>query len=166
MICTQVAVRYSNFWEEAIQNFKFQKREIFGWLGISQDAAGIIQPKTTQEVARIVKVCNRYNVPYNPTAYCICAPTHPILNPNILVIDMTWMNKLEIGEENMYAIVETGVNYAHLQGELLKRDLYQFVCGGGGYASVITDHAGYASGTGILNHRTEVWVTRCMNGVE
>jgi len=141
-------------------------REIFGWLGISQDAAAIIQPETTEEVAEIVKVCNRYKVPYNPTVCRLCAPTHPILNPHVLVIDFLWMNKMEIDDKNMYAIVEPGVIQAQMQGELMQRDLYTYICGGGGYASMISDNVGYASGTGILNYKTETWTTRRMNGVE
>jgi hypothetical protein len=141
-------------------------REIFGWGGISQDAACIVQPKTTQEVVGIVKVCNRYNVPYLPVVCRICAPTNPQLRKDIVIIDFVWMNKVEIDEKNMYAIVEPGVTLAQLQGEILDKDLYEYICGGGGYASVIADHVGYASGTGILNYRTDAWTTRRMSGVE
>lgn len=141
-------------------------REIYGWLGISHDAACIIQPKTTQEVARIVKVCNRYNVPFMPVVCRICAPTHPQLHDDILIIDFVWMNKMEIDEKNMYALMEPGVIQAQLQGELLKGDLYTYICGGGGYASMVSDNVGYASGTGIFNYRTESWVTRRINGLE
>lgn len=34
----------------------------------------VIMPKTTEEVQRIVKICNRYKVPYVPTAQAFMAP--------------------------------------------------------------------------------------------
>ena len=40
--------------------------EFFWWQGISHRPAAVILPKTSEQVARIIKVCNHYNIPYQP----------------------------------------------------------------------------------------------------
>jgi len=68
----------------------------------------VVLPKTTDEVQGIVKVCNRYKIPYTPTSTYWYATSSP-KKPNELMIDLKRMNKLEIDDEHMYAIVESEV---------------------------------------------------------
>ena len=49
------------------------------------------------------------------------------------------MNKLEIDEENQVAIVEPGVAFSALQGDLMKMGLFTFVPGCGGNSSVLAN---------------------------
>jgi len=97
-----------------------------------------IQPETTEEVQAIVKVCNRYMLPFAATS------TYGLPQPgsnreNVIFMDLKRMRKLEIDEENMYAVVGPGVCFAALQGELFKRGLVTFVPLCGGNVSVLAN---------------------------
>jgi len=111
----------------------------------------VVMPKTTDEVQRIVKVCNRYRIPYTPTSTYWYATSSP-KEPNELMIDLKRMNKLEINDKHMYAVVESGVVYGQLQQEAMDRGLYTMVSGGGSQVSVICNHIN--QGWSPLNYRT------------
>ena len=122
----------------------------------------VILPKTTDEVQRIVKVCNRYKIPYTPTStywYATSAPK----KPNELLIDLKRMNRLEIDDKHMYAIVEPGVIYGQLQQEAMNHGLYTMVSGGGSQVSVICNHLNQVWSP--LNYRTGL-IGRRQLGVE
>ena len=99
----------------------------------------VILPKSTSEVKEIIKVCNRYKLPFVPASTfwsleCAAKDT------NFVLLDLKRMDYLEIDEENMYAIVEPGVIYSQLQEEVMKRGLYTLTPGGGAQASVVANH--------------------------
>jgi len=98
-----------------------------------------IQPKSSEEVRRIVKVCNRFSLPYVPTSTyfsATCAPNRD----NTVMMDLKRMDKFDIDYKNMYAVVEPGVSFSMLQAELFKRDLFTFVPGCGSQASVLANN--------------------------
>ena len=97
-----------------------------------------IEPASSEEVQAIVKLANRYRLPYVATSTYYWGDTSP-RKENTILIDLKRMNKLEIDEENLYAIVEPGVCFSALQAELLKRGLLTFVPGCGGQASVLAN---------------------------
>lgn len=104
-----------------------------------------IQPETAEEVQDIVKVCNRYQLPFAATS------TYGSSNPgsqreNVVFIDLKRMRKLEIDEENLYAVVEPGVCFAALQAELFKRGLLTFVPMCGGNVSVVANSINMGEG--------------------
>ena len=112
-------------------------REVLWFHGVSQPAACIVMPENTEQVASIVKVCNRYNIPYVPLSNHTIANTSPSFRQDALEIDLRRMNRMWIDAKNMYAVLEPGVNYLHLQGEILKRDMTSVTPGGGGVVSVV-----------------------------
>ena len=139
--------------------------ELFWWNDISRRPAGVILPRTTEEVARIIKVCNYYGIPYLPGSTFGWLPLSGTnLRDDFLVIDLKRMNNLVIDEKNMYAVIEPGIIYAHLQGEAMKRDLYTMLPAGGGGIGVIANHL--TLGVGSLCYRITSSSVRRMNGVE
>lgn len=139
--------------------------EAFWWSNISRRPAGVILPETTEQVARIIKVCNRYGIPYLPGSTFGWLPTSGCnLRDDYLAIDLKRMNSLEIDEKNMYALVGPGVIYAQLQAEANKRDMYIMISEAGGEASVIANSL--SLGTGHFAYRLEPSPVRRMNGME
>jgi len=139
--------------------------EVYWWLGISRRPACVVLPKTTEQVASIIKVCNHYDIPYFcGSAFGWLPLSAANLRDDFLCIDLKCMNHLEIDEKNMYALLESGVIYAHLQAEVMKRDLYTVVPGGGGGVSVVANHA--SAGIGSLCYRMTTSAVRRMNGLE
>lgn len=55
----------------------------------------------------------------------------PAFRNEIIIIDLKRMDKMVIDDKNMFAIVEPGLVYAQLQGEILKKELTSVVPGGG-----------------------------------
>ena len=114
-----------------------------------------IQPGSGEEVQQIIKVANRYKLPFIPTSTFftgMCAPSVQ----DVIMIDLKRMDRLEINEKDLYAIVEPGVSFAMLQSELLKRGLLTFVPTCGAQASVLANHVhmrrctyGLANGLGL-----------------
>ena len=102
--------------------------------------ACVILPGNTSEVREIVRVATRYNLPFIPfsTFYiAFCSPKRP----NAIMMDLKRMNRLEIDDKNMYAIVEPGVSVSQLQAESMKRGLYVLSPGCGSQASVLANTA-------------------------
>ncbi len=97
-----------------------------------------IEPATTAEVQAIVKLANRYKIPFVVTSTFYGAGTYCRKDDSIL-IDLKRMNQLEIDKDNMYAIVGPGVPFAALQADLLKMGLFTFVPGCGGQSSVVAN---------------------------
>ena len=139
--------------------------EVYWWSNLSRRPAGVILPKTTEEVARIIKVCNHYGIPYLPGSTFGWVPLSGAnLRDDFLVIDLKRMNNLKIDDRNMYAIVEPGVIYAHLQAEAMKKDLYTVIPAGGGGVGVVANYLTY--GIGPFCYRITMSSVRRMNGVE
>jgi FAD/FMN-containing dehydrogenase len=126
--------------------------------------ACVILPGNTKEVQEVVKVANRYRIPYIPfsTYYlAFCAPARP----NVIMMDLKRMNKLiSIDEKNMYAVVEPYVTHSQLQKEAFKRGMYHQSLGCGGQASVLANTI--YSGLGPLGYRVGFNGTRRLLGVE
>ena len=139
-------------------------RQIFWFYGISRPPGAVILPKTTDEVVRIVRTCNRFGIPYIPmVTYGMCF-TGPAFRDDIMIIDLKRMDKMVIDDKNMFAIVEPGVVYAQLQGEILKKGLTSVVPGGGGQVSVLANT--FICGMGLFNYRIDFLSQRRLNGVE
>jgi len=124
----------------------------------------VILPGNTEEVQQIVRVCNRYGIPFIPVStyyIAFCAPARP----NTVIVDLKRMNRLiQIDEKNMYAIVEPYVTHSQLQVEAFKRGLYTISLGCGGQASVLANHI--HSGLGPLGYRVGFNGSRRLLGVE
>ena len=139
--------------------------EFIWWPGISHRAAGVVLPETSEQVARIIKVCNHYGIPYLPGSTFGWLPiSSTCLRDDFLVIDLKRLTTLEIDEKNMYALIGSGITYAHLQAEAMKKDLHTMLPAGGGGVGVIANQMTY--GVGSLCYRITSSSVRRMNGVE
>ena len=102
----------------------------------------VIMPRTTEEVQRIVKVCNRYRVPYVPYSTGWYGPrSHPHVADELL-IDMKRMTDFEIDERHLYAVVGPGIIYSEFQQEAMNRGMYIVIGGGGAQVSAIANMLG------------------------
>jgi glycolate oxidase len=110
----------------------------------------VILPGTTQEIQEILKFANRHTIPY------VAASSYSIIHAgarvnDCMLIDLKRMNRLEIDDTHMYALVEPGVIYSQLQAQAMQRGLYITVPGGGSQVSVLANHLMW--GLSPLNYR-------------
>ncbi|MCX8126348.1 MAG: FAD-binding oxidoreductase, partial [Dehalococcoidia bacterium] len=138
-------------------------REQLLYLGLCRPPACVVLPKTTDEVAKLVRICNSYEIPYVPGSTFYVIQATPRFRDDFVVIDLKRMDSLVIDERNMYAIVEPGVVYGQLLAEVLKRDLYTLCPGGGAQVSVLVNHI--FCGMGPLCYRIPL-SDRRMNAAE
>jgi len=76
----------------------------------------VVFPETTEQVAAVVKLANKYLVPVTPRAAGsgVACGAIPVLGG--IVIELDRMDKiLEINADNMYAVVQTGVRTSVIQ---------------------------------------------------
>jgi glycolate oxidase len=102
----------------------------------------VIMPLTTEEVQKIVKVCNRYKIPYVPYSTGWYGPRSHCHVEDELLIDLKRMDDFEIDEKHLYALVGSGVIYSQLQEEAMRRGCYIIIGGGGSQASAIANMLG------------------------
>jgi len=139
-------------------------REVFHFNEISRAPAAVILPETTEEVARIVKTCNRYQIPFIPMSSYGMAFGGPNFRDDFLFMDLKRMDKMWLDEKNMYVVLEPAVNFAQMHGETLKRGLIGCLPGGGGGVSVLANSL--VNGMGLFNYRITYASQRRWNGLE
>lgn len=86
--------------------------------------ACVVLPSSTEETQAIVRICNRYQIPFIPftNGQVFCNPTNQ--SPT-LIIHFSRMNKIiHIDTHNMSATLEPYVDYGQLQAETMKRGLW------------------------------------------
>jgi FAD/FMN-containing dehydrogenase len=111
----------------------------------------VLMPACTEEVQKIVKICNRYDVPYVPYSTGFYGPrSHPHVD-DALIVDLKRMVEFDIDERHLLAVVGPGIIYSQLQEECLRRGAYVVIGGGGAQASVIANLIG--DGWSPLSHR-------------
>jgi glycolate oxidase len=91
------------------------------WMeGAGELPAAVVMPESTEEVASIVKICNRHKIKYT----CFVTMETRCPEPGMLLFDLKRMNRIiEINEKDMYAIVEPGVTRTALAIECFRRGL-------------------------------------------
>lgn len=99
-------------------------------------------PKNTKEVLAVVKICNRYDVPYVPYSTGFYGPRTHCHVENELIIDLKRHNEFEIDERHFYWNVGSGVTLAALQQESLNKGAYTIIGGGGAQCSAICNLIG------------------------
>lgn len=121
--------------------------------------AAVILPKNTAEVQAIVKLCNKYKLPFRP----VCTGWTGKFAKGFLYLDLRRMNRIiEINEKNMYAVVEPYVISAQLQAELMKRGLHLNLKGAGSNCSAMLRGHGHLDQTTSgddRNHLAIEWIT-------
>ncbi|RJQ36459.1 MAG: FAD-binding oxidoreductase [Dehalococcoidia bacterium] len=139
-------------------------RQIFLFNEISRAPAAVIMPENTEQVARIVKVCNLYKIPFTPMSSYGMAFGGPNFRDDFLFIDLKRMNHMWLDEKNMYVVLEPAVYFAQMHGDTLKRGLIGCVPGGGGGTSVLANSL--VNGMGLFNYRITYAAQRRWNGIE
>ena len=80
-----------------------------------------IIPEAAEEVQEIVKIANRHKIPVVPWVSGINFGSIATPRKGGIVIDLRRMNRvLEVNEDDMYAVVESGITWADLKGYLDK----------------------------------------------
>ena len=105
----------------------------------------VVLPQNTEQVQGIIRVANRYGLPYVPIStfmIAFCSPSRP----NTIMIDPKRMNHMEIDAKNQTAIVEPYVTFANLQAEAFKYGLYTSTPLCGSQASVLANHIAWGLG--------------------
>lgn len=130
--------------------------DTYAWQYLAEMASGsnymarplaVVLPATTEEVAAVVKVCNRVGCQYKAFSTGFGAWNGATRADNMVQIDLCRMDRIiEIDANNMYAVVEPYVSGNELQTEAMKVGLNTHVVGAGGQASVL------ASATSVMGN--------------
>lgn len=99
-------------------------------------------PKNTKEVLAIVRICNRYGVPYVPYSTGFYGPRTHCHVENEIIIDLKRHNEFDIDEKHFYFNVGSGCTLASLQQEALNKGAYTVIGGGGAQCSAICNLIG------------------------
>lgn len=86
----------------------------------------VIRPESTEQVATIVKVANKYNTPILPRGGgCGLMGGSKPISDEIILLDLTRMDKiLDIDEDNHTVTVQCGINWSRLNGVLFDKGYY------------------------------------------
>ena len=115
----------------------------------------ILLPGSTEEVAAIVKVCNKYGISFIPFVSGVLPDAYANREGTVL-IHLKRMNRiLEINEEDRYAVIEPGVRHVQLYPEVRKRGLSYTAASVGPGGSVL---ANFTSTSG--DHHTQYGTSR------
>lgn len=99
----------------------------------------VILPSKTEEVQEIVRICNRYRVPFVPYStgfYGVKSHCHV---ENELLIDLKRMRHFEIDERHLFVVCGPGIIYSQIQQEALNRGALAIVGGGGSQVSAVAN---------------------------
>jgi glycolate oxidase len=99
----------------------------------------VIMPGNTEEIQKIVRVCNKYSIKYN-TITSLFGMGGIASQPGMLIISMRRMDRiLEINEEDRYAVIEPAVRQVQLKPEVFKRGLTYPTASAGPSCSVLAN---------------------------
>lgn len=126
----------------------------------------VVLPEKTEEVLKIVKLCNKFGLKFKASSTG-WGPYNDPTAPGCIKIDLRRMNRIvEINVKNMYAVVEPGVIGTQLQAACMKLGLNcnQNGAGTNCSASPIVAHCGFGhlSQSGSYGERNQLaleWVT-------
>ncbi|MET3696607.1 glycolate oxidase [Bacillus oleivorans] len=84
----------------------------------------VVQPKETEEVAKIMKLANQYEIPVYPRGQGTSLSGGPLPVKGGIVLDLSrWDQKLEIDAEDMVAVVSPGVITGHINAKAMEKGL-------------------------------------------
>lgn len=79
----------------------------------------VVEPGSTEEVAKVMKLANKYKIPVTPRSAGTNVTAGAIPCRRGIVMHLERMNKIEeINAESMYAVVQTAVKTADIQSEV------------------------------------------------
>lgn len=100
--------------------------------------AAVLLPANAEEISKVVKVCNKYNILFKAFSSGFEYLSLSLMHHKGILFDLRRMNRIiEIDVKNMRAVVEPYVSVYRLQLEAAKRGLYTGRIGVGYSAGVI-----------------------------
>lgn len=140
---------YAYNWCMEIFNFMEDREPI----PFSPVPKAVILPSSTEEVQKIVKLCNKYGITFKAQSTGL-GPWNQPSTDNSIIIDLRKMNKIvKIDEKNLYAVVEPYVSGAQLQTEIMKYGLNCHMPGAGPQVSPLAS-ATSMNGPGFTSPHT------------
>lgn len=122
---------YAYNWCQEFVNYMENKEPI----PFSPVPKAVILPSNTEEVQKIVKLCNKYEIIFKVQSTGL-GPWNQPSTDNSVILDMRRMNRIvKIDEKNMYCVVEPYVSGGQLQVEIMKYGLNCHMPGAGPMAS-------------------------------
>ncbi|MHA1256017.1 MAG: FAD-binding oxidoreductase [Promethearchaeota archaeon] len=110
-------------------------------------------PSSTEEVQKVVKLCNKYNIKFKAQSTGL-GPWNQPSTDNSIIIDLRRMNKIvKIDVKNLYAVIEPYVSGAQLQVEIMKFGLNCHMPGAGPQVSPLAS-ATSMNGPGFTSPNT------------
>lgn len=113
----------------------------------------VILPSSTEEVQKVVKLCNKYRIQFKAQSTGL-GPWNQPSTENSIILDLRRMNRIiKIDDKNLYAVVEPYVSGAQLQVEAMKYDLTVHMPGAGPQVSPLAS-ATSMNGPGFTSPHT------------
>jgi len=100
----------------------------------------IVLPQSTEDVQQVMRLANRHRFPYSVIGSGLLFVLLGAAKPYWCLIDPKRMDRLEIDEKNMYAIIEPYVTHAQLHAEAMKRGLCMGTPEAGSQSSSLANH--------------------------
>jgi len=136
-------------------------RELVWFSGQAYPPCCVVRPACTEEVAAVVKICNKYHLPFNPCSSQWAYNANPRFRPDEVQIDLQRLQTLDFDKKNLYARVGAGVRYGQFCQTCFDNDTYFINTGGGSAACVVANHTVW--GCSPLNYRMGSPERRCMS---
>ena len=125
--------------------------ELWTNAGVCYPPCIVTLPSSTEEVAALVKICNKHNLSYVPMSSGWIAQATPRYRSDMVLIDLQRMWEWEINDEDMFVSLGAGVRYGHHCQGCLERGLWFINTGGVSGSCVIANTLNY--GCSPLNYR-------------
>lgn len=112
----------------------------------------VIMPSSTEEVAAVVKACNRHGLRFKAHSSGFGGQAG-VVTEGALAVDLRRMNRLEIDAENRMAIIEPYVTAGELLAEAMKHSLMCHIIGAGPIHSPLASASAFM-GVGVPGNHT------------
>jgi FAD/FMN-containing dehydrogenase len=100
----------------------------------------VVRPKTTEEVQKIMRIANRYQIPLIPVSSGLNVRGLTIPTHGGIILDLKRMDFVNVDKEMRTATVESGISCAKLADEAEKVGLRPLTIGGPATANVVSNY--------------------------
>lgn len=144
-----VGPEYISIDDNILEGYCFAWALELGWGGkFATRPLGVVMPSTTEEVQAIVKLCNRFNIPFKAHTSGF-GPSGMSAEIQFLSIDLRRMNRIiEIDEKNMFVVFEPYTPFGALTNQCIKKGVRPYNIGAGPSANPM------ANATNVQGHGT------------
>ncbi|MEW6142450.1 MAG: FAD-binding oxidoreductase [Chloroflexota bacterium] len=125
----------------------------------------VVLPGNTEDVRQVVRLANRLRFPYSAFSTGLYFVTASAVRPYWCLLDLKRMDRLDIEEKNMYALVEPYVTHAQVSAAAMRKGLLNGTPEAGSQSSSLANHiafgfqgTAYRSGFAARNVLGVEWV--------